>query len=235
MCKETPSKILAMGLSVFIVSFFLCVCVQYGMAQTESKVDLNNLIQETQQRSDKADEMTFVWWIPEEYWQVSFAQNPAMTQGQAEEFIKVFRPYTLILVVDAKVGTFGTPTYKSEAEIRNSIKLKDSQGNLYPPLSEAEVSVNTKNVLAMMKPMWTNTLGAMGQNMYFFLFLAQNKDGQGIAEAKKEGTFAVMLDEREFRWKLPLKSLLPSKICPTCNEKLSGAYKFCPWDGAKLE
>jgi len=77
-------------------------------------------------------------------------------------------------------------------------------------------------------------LGPTGQNTHFFLFPAKNEKGQKIAEAKKEGTFSVELNEREFSWRLPLSSLLPPKICPTCGEKLSGAYKFCPWDGSKL-
>ena len=53
-------------------------------------------------------------------------------------------------------------------------------------------------------------------------------------DAKKEGFFLVELGENEFRWRLPLSSLLPLTICPTCGEELSGAYKFCPWDGTKL-
>lgn len=86
----------------------------------------------------------------------------------------------------------------------------------------------------MMKPLFANMLGPMGQNMVFFLFPSNNKEGQKIADSKKEGSFSVEMGEREFRWRLPLGSLLPPKICPTCGEKLSGAYKFCPWDGTKL-
>ncbi len=221
-------------ISLVVSALFLSLGIKFVFAQ-ENKVDINALIQETQKRSDKPGEMTFVWWIPEEYWQASFSQNPNMTPDQIEEFLKVFRPYTLIAVVDGTLGTYGTVTYKTETEIRSKIRIVDSQGNIYLPLSETEVGADTKSFLAMMKPMLANVLGPIGQNMYFFLFPAQNKDGQGIAEAKKEGVFLVKLGEREFRWKLPLGSLLPPKICPTCKEKVSGSYKYCPWDGTKLE
>lgn len=225
-------KVICSGLVV--ITLLLSAGIKFVFAQGE-QVDINALIQETQKRSDEPGEMTFVWWIPEEYWQASFSQNPNMSAAQIEEFLKVFRPYTIIAVVDGTVGTYGNVTYKTEAEMRSNIQIVDSQGNIYIPLSETEVNVDTKSFLAMMKPVLANALGPIGQNMYFFLFPAKNKDGLGIAEAKKEGIFLVKLGEREFRWKLPLGSLLPPKICPTCKEKVSGSYKYCPWDGTKLE
>jgi len=223
---------------IYIVLVAVALVLSLGMksvfAQGE-QIDINTLIQETQKRSDKPGEMTFIWWIPEEYWQASFAQNPNMTATQIEDFVKVFRPYTLVAAVDGVMGTYGSVTYKTEAEIRSNIQLVDGQGNAYLPLGEDAVNADTKSFLAAMKPMLANALGPIGQNMHFFLFPAQNKDGQRIAQAKIEGVFLVKLGERNFRWKLPLGSLLPSKICPTCKEKISGSYKFCPWDGTKLE
>ncbi len=223
-------KVICSGLVV--ITLLLSAGINFGF--TEDQIDINALIQETQKRSDKPGEMTFIWWIPEEYWQVSFSQNPNITAAQIEEQIKVFRPYTIVAVVDGIMGTYGTVTYKSEADIRSNIQIVDSQGNIYLPLSDTDVNADTKAVLAMMKPALANALGPIGQNMYFFVFPAQNKDGLGIADAKKEGAFSVKLGEREFRWKLPLGSLLPPKICPTCHEKVSGSYKFCPWDGTRL-
>jgi len=36
------------------------------------------------------------------------------------------------------------------------------------------------------------------------------------------------------RWRTPLGSLLPLKICPKDGEGMNGAWNFCPWDGEKL-
>ena len=219
---------------VFVAVCLLCEGVKIGLAQ-ESKVDLNSLTQETQKISQKADEMTLIWWIPEEFWQVSFTQDPTATEAQSEEFIKILQPYTLIAVVDGKVGAFGGVTYISEADIRANIKIRDSQGAYYMPFNEDEVDADVKNLLSMIKPVIANMLGPLGQNMHFLLFPAKNKNGQNIAEAKKEGVFSVKVGERKFRWRLPLGSLLPPKICPKCGEKLSGAYKYCPYDGTPLK
>lgn len=219
--------------SVFAAVLLLCGWVRTGLAQ-ESEVSLNAVLAETQKMSDEVDEMTLVWWAPEEFWQISFAQDPTVTEAEAEEFVEVLRPYTLIVAADGTIGQFGGVTYKSEADIRAGIQIRDNQGTPYRPLSEDKIDADAKNLLSMMKPVLVNIIGPMGQNMYFFLFPSKTKKGQKIADAKKEGVFSVELGERKFRWRLPLASLLPLKMCPTCGEKLSGAYKFCPWDGTNL-
>jgi len=219
-------------ISVFIVVFLLCVGVNIGGAQA-TKIDLNALIQETQKMSQNVDEMTLIWWIPEEYWQASFAQDPTITDAQAEEFIKVLRPYVVIVAIDGKIGPFGGVTYKSEATVRNNIKLV-SKGVSYRPLSDEKVNADTQNLISSMKPALANMLGPMGRNMHFFLFPAKDKKGQNIAEATKEGSFTVKLGLNEFKWRLPLGSLLPPKTCPVDGEQMSGAWKFCPWHGVRL-
>ena len=157
-----------------------------------------------------------------------------MTAAQTEEFVKVLRPYMLIVAVDGNIGSFGEVTYKSETTIRNSIQVIDSLGTRYRPLGNENIDADTKNFLAMMKPVFVNMLGPIGQNMHFFLFPAKNTMGQNIAISKSEGAFLVKLDQREFKWRLPLGSLLQAKICPVDGEKLSGAWKFCPWHGVEL-
>lgn len=197
-------------------------------------VNVNALIQETQKIVQKADQITLVWWIPEEFWRISSAQNTTVTEAQTEELIKVLRPYILIIVVDGGVGPFGTVTYSSEADTRAGIQIKDSQGTCYRPLNEDNINVEGGNLLAIIKPIFVNMLGPMGQNMHLFLFAAGDEKGQRIAEAKKPGAFSVKLGDREFRWRLPLGSLLEPKICSKCKEKCSGSWNFCPWCGTGL-
>ena len=219
---------------VFIVVLLIFGWVSLSFAQNR-KVDINVLTQETQKMSQSAGEMTLIWWIPEDFWRVSFEQDPNMTAAQTEAFIKVLRPYMVIVAVDGKIGSFGGITYKPESTIRNSIQLIDNQRNSYRSLSNEKVNADTKNFLSMMKPVFANMLGPMGQNMHFFLFPSKNKGGRNIADAKREGAFSVKLDKREFKWRLPLGSLIARKICPVDGEKLSGAWKFCPWHGVELK
>ena len=199
------------------------------------KVDLQAVVTETQKVRQNANEIVVVWWTPYEFWQASFSQNPSISKTQIEDALKVLRPYTLIAVINGKIGAFGGITYKSEADIRSSVFIRDSHGTLYPPLSEDKIETNARNFLSIMKPMLANMLGPFGQNSHFILFPTENKKSRKIVDPKREGAFSLKLGEKEFRWRLPLGSLLPRKICPSCGEKLSGAYKFCPWDGTTLQ
>ena len=218
---------------VLVGALLICGWMSVSVAQGR-KVDINALVQETQKMSDTSGEMTLIWWIPEEFWRASFEQDPNMTAAQTEQFIQVLRPYMLIVAVDGNIGTLGGVTYKSETTIRDSIQVIDGQGTRYRPLSSENIDADTKNFLSMMKPVFVNMLGPIGQNMHFFLFPAKNTMGQNIAVAKSEGTFSVKLDTRLFKWRLPLGSILQAKICPVDGEKLSGAWKFCPWHGVEL-
>ena len=85
------------------------------------------------------DEMTMVWWIPEEFWQVSFEQNPNIEKAEAELYMDYLRPYTLIVVAHGKIGSFGLIIYKTETFIRNNIRIIDSQGISYSPVDDEKI------------------------------------------------------------------------------------------------
>jgi hypothetical protein len=197
-------------------------------------IDRAALMRETQRMSHKSDDMTMVWWIPEEYWAASLAQTPGITSTQIEEFLKVIRPYTMVAVMDGTVGAFAGVTYKSEDWVRANTRLVDAQGKSYVPRTEDEADADTKNMLQMIKPVLVNMLGPMGKNVHFLLFPAKTEAGARIAAAKEKGQFIVKLGEKDFKWRLPLDALLPSKIYTGCKQECKGSWSFCPWCGKSL-
>jgi len=222
-------KVLKLALVLLLVAQ---LAVPFGASAQE--INVNLLLQETQKRAEKPGEVNIVWWFPEAIWRASLAQTPNVTPEQTEATLSVFRPYVIIAAVEGKIDATGNILYKSETEIRSSLRLLDTQGNEYLALAEDGINVMTKSYLAMMKPLFAHTMGPMGQNMYFFVFPSKDKNGLDIADPKKEGAFSVRLGGKELQWKLPLSSLLPEKTCPTCKQKLNGTYKYCPWDGTPL-
>jgi hypothetical protein len=229
--NSMPNKYLTKTLLISLFLFALCAT---PFAQNQ-KIDLNALVEETQKDSDHPDEMTLVWWVPEAFWKTSFEQDKDVTPKQAEDFMKILRPYIVVIVVDGKIGTFGSMTYKTEALIKNNIQIVDGKGNSFRPLPEDKISSEAKTMLSIMKPVMVNMLGAIGQNMHFILFPAQNAKSEEIINVMKEGSLAVKLDAREFKWRLPLSSLVPRKVCPVDGETHNGAWKYCPWHGTELK
>ncbi len=219
-------------------SVLLAVFLLWGLSRItvsqESKISYMELYEETMKWSQAMYEETFVWWIPEELLEAYYAGHAFATKAWIEEVNKAVGGYTVFAVADGKSGPFGGTKFKAKSDIRASMKIRDSHGTRYLLLSEDEITSNTKSFLAWWKPMLEKEYGQWGENTHFILFPGKDKNGDRIADPRKEGTFSVELGKREFRWRLPLSSVVPPKICPACGEKLKGAYKFCPWDGTKL-
>ena len=223
-------RIFHLGTAVALAVLFTGLCLADG-----NKPDMQSIIRETQQMSQVPHEMALVWWIPPQFWRASLESNPRLTSEQINDFLKTIKPYTVVAVVKGKFGSFGGVTYEDEATVRSELALIDHDQVEYKPLGDADVTPDMQNFLSMMKPVFANMLGAMGKNFDIFVFPANGKNGKVIADAEKEGQFWVRLGDEKFRWRLPIGALLAPKICPKCGEKLSGAYKFCPFDGTPLD
>jgi hypothetical protein len=184
--------------------------------------------------SNAEGELDILFWMPEEFWRISTASNPNVSQSQVDLVVKLIHPYIIVGVSSGKTGPFAAITYRTEAEIRDVIQLKDSKGNTYSPVPEAQLNPSVPGLLGFLKPGLVRMSGPAGQNIYFYAFLGSTKDGTRICDPTKEGFCEVDVGTRQFKWRLPLGSVLPKQKCPTCGEMLSGAYKFCPYDGTKL-
>lgn len=226
---RTTLKSFSAGIAVTALLLFSCVCLADGF-----KPDMQGIVHDTQKMSNADHQLTLVWWIPKQYWQVSFESNKRVTPEAAADFLRTVKPYTVLAVVKGKIGSFGAVTYEDEATLRSELVLVDGDGNKYSPLDDSEISPDMKNFIGIMKPMFANMMGSMGKNIDFYLFPATGKNGQMIADAEKEGRFSVRVGNDEYKWRLPVGSVLPPKTCPKCGEELSGAFKFCPYDGSPL-
>ena len=221
-----------------LITVFLTLLVSFLSTKTaraqDNHIDVDALTAQTQKMLTDADRITMVWWIPDEYWQASFAQNPAITKAQMQSFTKALSPYILFVVVDGKIGSLGRVTYKSEETIRSTIQLIDSHKTIYYPLSKESIGADAKTFLSVMKPVFSNMMGQLGENMNFVVFPSSSKTREKIADARGEGSFSLKLGESMFKWKVPLGAVLPAKVCPIDGEQLNGAWKFCPEHGKEL-
>ncbi len=216
----------------------LLICsltISFSCFGQQHEINLDNLIQETQKTNGEADDMRIIWWIPTEFWVASFQQEKSMSQEQKDEFINLLKPYSLFAVVDGKIGPFGGVTYRPVEEIEKSISLIGNNNTEYFPIKSEKLGPDLQNVLATFKPIFKNMMGQLGENMNIFVFSDQTKKGKRISDPYFKGGLTFMLGETEYQWRTPLGSLIPEKICPKDDEKLNGAWDYCPWHGEKLE
>jgi len=214
---------LTVGLSILLLA---------GQAHAQERIDLRALVRETQITSESPNELTMVWWLPEQFWQASLRDR--LPANQVDEVLKVVRRYTMIAVVDGRIGPLGGMSFIPEETVRTNVTLKDAAGVNYPPLGESSLDPDMKNLVQAMKPIVANMLGAIGQNTHFVVFPSKSADGRPVADAASKGTLWVIVGGKEFRYRLPLGSLLPPKYDPGTGERFPGNYDFNPFTGTKL-
>jgi len=219
------------------ISLLAIVLFVFGLKtySQDFRIDLNDLINETQLSSDDMDLMRLVWWIPTEFWDASFAEDPSMKQSDIDEFKDVLGEYVMLAVLEGNIGMFGGITYKSRELIKDGLSIRDRLGMQYTALSEEDISPDARNLIAIFQPVFANMMGEMGENMQIFLFEAYDADGRMRFDPNQRGLLNVQLFEESFEWKLPLGALLPRKSCPVDGESLSGSWNFCPWHGDQLK
>jgi hypothetical protein len=214
---------LAVGLSIVLAA---------GHAHALERIDQRALVRETQITSENPSELTMVWWLPEQFWQATLRDR--LPANNVDKILEVVRRYTMIAVVDGRIGPLGGMSFIPEDAVRANVTLKDAAGVNYAPLGESAIDPDMKNLVQAMKPVVANMLGAIGQNMHFVLFPTKSADGRLVADPTSKGTLWVIVGGKEFRYRLPLGSLLSPKYDPGTGETFPGNYNFNPFTGTKL-
>lgn len=215
----------------------LCLIVVHSVNAQKlalSDVDLNLLVSETQQMSNENKSLNLYWWIPIEFWKASFSKDATLTQNEVKEFIAPLEGFTLMAVVEGKIGVYGTMSYVSAESLRQNVRMISIDSTLYKPIAEKELSDEMMVLLGILKPMLTNMLGEMGSNINFFVFPNKDKKGDRIFSPYVANSVRASNQSKLYKWRTPLSSLLPKKKCPVDEELLNGTWSFCPFHGNKL-
>lgn len=215
----------------FSILLFLSLFSTTAFAQNV-EINLDDLISETQFMSDDPDLMRMVWYIPVEYWEATFSNDPSISDDEVKEIIDILDDYELFFVIDGVIGTFGNVRYQPRSEIKRNLRLHAPSGEYYP-LDDNEINGDAKSMMTIMSPILASMMGTMGENMQFFFFKGKNKNKRLINPTGNE-SFKVQVASEMFEFNLPLASLLPPKFCPEDNAKMKGTWIYCPFHGTTL-
>jgi hypothetical protein len=236
MIKQSPVSRLTLFLLFFLMKPQLLLA-QQPSAPGAGETKLDEIIKEAQLTIGGKDTTGFVWWLPTEFWEQS-AIEEGSTPEQAHATFAALRDYTMVIIAVGRVG-LGNINWRSEDEIRSGISLRDAEGHAYQPLKV--ISGDAQGIASIVRPVLTNILGSMGQNLQILFFPAKTTSGKPIADPTQASSFSVILSnltaqkESEFSWRLPLISLSPPRFCPVGKERVQASWKFCPWHGNKLD
>lgn len=220
-------------LRLSLMLLFSIIVFISGKPKDLKKVVLDDLINETQFSIDEgdADAMRLVWWVPTEFWATIYAQDESVDEETASSIIGALAKYTMVIVIDGEMSNFGDLKSIDPQEIRKNIKVTDFDGKVFSPIKEKEIDYEAKMVLNILKPVFSNLLGKMGESMQVFMF---TDDGKALLDPFSNkgginyGSIKVPLD-------LPLAALQQDKICPTDGALMSAKWDYCPFHGTKLK
>lgn len=221
----------------FLFATFVVSALGQNKQATTEKIDYTGLLRETQQAPKEPGYVGLVWWTPAAFWEQA-AERAGMSETKAAERYAPLSKYTMIVTTLGKVG-IGNVDWIPEAVIRDNITLRDDEGNIYKPVSK--VSGDAEGLASILKPVFRNILGPMGDNVGIFFFSGTNKMARPIADPLAPGKFSVVIanllgtPESAFEWQLPLTALSPPKYCPIGKERVQANWKYCPWHGNKLD
>lgn len=215
----------------FLLFFFSLI----GVSQNKpfEKVSIDTFVSETQFGSDASDHMEIIWWVPTEYWNVIFAQDPTASQTEKDGIIDLLKDYLVVIAIKGKIGLFGGITYDTSESIK-SLTTVTFKGEELPMIEENNVSPDMINFISMIQPMMKNMIGPMGENMQVLLF--GNPPNKTLLPINPYSTDSLKFKLGDFEKKvsLPLGCLLEEKTCPEDEEELNGKWNFCPIHGTKL-
>jgi len=204
-----------------------------SFASAAGAVDLQELVKETQQSHDVDNKITFVWWIPQEYWEASLASNPNMGAKERADFLSALDAYQIVAVAYVAAGLSGFTEASAEPELLAHVHLS-ADGKPLDPVPEDKIATGAKTILAALKPLLSGMIGQLGQGMHFIVY--PGRDGaKRLADPNKPGAFQFSVFEQDFKWRLPLASLLPRKFDPKSNEDFPGNFDYNPYTGDKLK
>lgn len=180
------------------------------------------------------DSGSMVWWLPGEFWQLAFLEG-GETPPEIRSFLASLDDYIVLGVLDATYSPLGRLEPKGEPATRRSLRLVDSTGWTYKPLSKDDVPGDMGLMFELMRPILVNNLGVTGSSLHFFLFDGKDRAGTRLVDAAKPGRFKVKTSTDVFEYTTPLPSLLEPKLCPEDGARMSGAWNYCPWHGHVLK
>jgi len=218
--------------ALLILSLFFSV-ITFSQNKPFEKVSIDDFITETQFGSDSPDDIEIIWWVPTEYWSVVFAQDPSASEAEKEGITNMLKDYVVVLTIKGKVGIFGGITYSNLEDIK-PVSTVTYKGEKLAMVDGKKVGPDMLNFISMIKPMMSNMMGPMGENMHLFLYEnPSNKSLLPIDPYSKE-SLNFTLGDFQKEVDLPLSSLLEEKICPDDKKELNGKWNFCPIHGIKL-
>jgi len=205
------------------------------------QVDSDKLTPETQVMAPAgADNFNLIWWVPVEFWEAVMTEDPSTDPEKTEDMLESMRPYTVLAIVMADLGPFGSFEFYPRERLLNGTTAYylDSTGSRRDVVLTATAEGDMALIVEMFRPILRASMGNMGENFHFFVVEDKTADGGRLIDPYHEGRLVVELtttkgDALTAEIVTPLDALFKPRKCPNGRDA-HVSWKYCPWTGKKL-
>jgi len=188
-------------------------------AQNVKITNTADFIQECMKNKGELPHKQVALWIPVNFWSI-VTDKMNLPAERIAAINDEMKKYMMVCVVDYTLEQQTGITFKTEDEIRKTIKIIDSSGTEYSPLNNEDVTPLASDILNSFKPVLAQLLGQFGKGMGVFLFKQKMSMGQPAIDITKKNRFMLTWDAVKMDWKLPFVSTLAPKHCPVDHEQM---------------
>jgi hypothetical protein len=206
-----------------------------AFSQENYQINLTEYVREIQNWEKHKNNMSLTFWIPTSYWEVALKDSPDISQEIINLITSAFKDYVFVCALDLNIDNDGIMSFTDEQELRSTISVEDSLGNVSFPLEKSQISADASTYSELFEPMFAQYLGQLGAGIHTYFFEMKDEQGENIIDEYKAGEFTINHSNKKFHFQLPLVTLLPPKICPIDSVEMKGNWNYCPFHGVKLQ
>jgi hypothetical protein len=171
--------------------------------------------------------------MPLEFWDGSLASNPELPEAARAELVGAMAPYTVVAVLRAQTSANGFGNVESKESLLKNTRFTIN-GKTLQALPADKVSQPATLIIAQLKPVLAQAAGQLGEALEFLVFPSGEGDTL-LVDAAKPGNLTINFYGKDYKWRLPLGSVLPPKIDKVTGEEFPGSYEYNPYTGRKIE
>jgi hypothetical protein len=212
------------------IAMLLSLAAVSGMAPAAGVEDV---VRDTQRLVAEDGHVSMVWWMPLEFWDGSLANNPDMPEATRKELVGVMAPYTVVALLRAETVGNGLGEIKSKEDLQKNTRFTIN-GTAMQALPAEQVSQPATLMISQLKPVLAEAAGQLGEAMEFLVF-PSGVDDKLMVDATMPGNLTINFYGRDFKWRLPLGSVLPPRIDKATGEEFPGNYEYNPFTGRKID
>lgn len=206
-------------------------------------VDVDTLTGDTQVVAKGAGDrhIAIAWWMPRELWGSILARDANASESDRQALLAAMDGVSVLAVVQADVSALGAFNYYSKDDIETTMTLSftDAEGREHRLPILQKVNPDLEIVLGIMRPVLAGAMGNMGQNMHFYVIDERTRGTSRLLDPYRQGQLDVRLSRKDGHLmdavvEMPVNALFVPRMCPNGKEAHI-SWKYCPWDGSRLE